>query len=232
MDKLYSKIKLLREERGMTQQELAQKVGYTSRSSITKIENGSVDIPQSKVEFFATALGTTPSKLLGISDSEWIKKELSSLDELYAKTKAQGNPHFFILAEEACEPMVCIEHFRTKPGKRNMTIEEGSPEDFYPGCIDEEDDYDIEEEYITESEFEDGCRNEIYSPDMRIDCDAETEKRMYALDSTWMAVADNNVLRLMKIKPEYMDLFMETIKGFIEESKTREIEAVWNGNDD
>lgn len=62
------RIKERREELGMTQDELAQKVGYKSRSSINKIENGGNDLPQGKIVAFAKALDTTPSYLMGWID--------------------------------------------------------------------------------------------------------------------------------------------------------------------
>jgi repressor LexA len=49
----------------MTQDELAKKMGYKSRSSINKIELGLTDIPQSKITAFARALHTTPAHLMG-----------------------------------------------------------------------------------------------------------------------------------------------------------------------
>ena len=42
MEKVYENIKKLRIERGLSQEELARRTGYTDRSSIAKIENGSV----------------------------------------------------------------------------------------------------------------------------------------------------------------------------------------------
>jgi len=54
-----------RKELGMTQEELAKKMGYKSKSTINKIENGTNDIPQSKVVKFAEALETTPAYLMG-----------------------------------------------------------------------------------------------------------------------------------------------------------------------
>lgn len=62
---LGSKIKSLRENMGLTQEELGKKVGYTSRSSINKVENGDVDLPRSKIIAFAHALNTTPAYLMG-----------------------------------------------------------------------------------------------------------------------------------------------------------------------
>lgn len=65
MIKLYDNIRQLRLKRNISQDELARRTGYTSRTSISKIENGEVDLTQSKVEIFAKALGTSPDKLLG-----------------------------------------------------------------------------------------------------------------------------------------------------------------------
>lgn len=59
------RVKAKRIEAGLTQEELAKKAGYTSRSSINKIELGFVDLPQSKVLAIANALLTTPAYLTG-----------------------------------------------------------------------------------------------------------------------------------------------------------------------
>lgn len=55
----------IRKELGWTQEELATKMGYKSKSTINKIELGINDIPQSKVAKFAEVLGTTPSIIMG-----------------------------------------------------------------------------------------------------------------------------------------------------------------------
>lgn len=65
MLKLYQNIKENRLALGMSQEELAHKTGYTSRSSIAKIEKGEVDLPQTKILLFAKALETTPAALMG-----------------------------------------------------------------------------------------------------------------------------------------------------------------------
>lgn len=59
------RIKHRRLELDMTQDELARRVGYTSRSSINKIELGLVDLPQSKISAIASALGVSPAYLVG-----------------------------------------------------------------------------------------------------------------------------------------------------------------------
>lgn len=68
MEQLYKNIKARRIELGLTQQELAEKMGYTNRSSIAKIENGAVDLSQSKIIQFAKVLETTPGSLMGSAD--------------------------------------------------------------------------------------------------------------------------------------------------------------------
>ena len=72
---LYDRIRQLRESLGMTQEQLAQKTGYKSRSAINKIEKGLRDINQSQIKAFADALQTTPAYLMGwdepISDNEF-----------------------------------------------------------------------------------------------------------------------------------------------------------------
>ena len=69
---LYNNIKQLRIALGMSQEDLAQLTGYTSRSSIAKIENGDVDLSQSKIEAFAKALHTTPVDLMGYDDTDLV----------------------------------------------------------------------------------------------------------------------------------------------------------------
>ena len=66
--KIFDRIRDLREKLGMTQEELALKTGYKSRSTINKIEKGLRDINQSQIELFATALETTPAYLMGWED--------------------------------------------------------------------------------------------------------------------------------------------------------------------
>lgn len=65
MLEIYKRIRARREELGISQEELAKRMGYKSRSSINKIEKGENDIPQSKIIAFAQALRTTPESLMG-----------------------------------------------------------------------------------------------------------------------------------------------------------------------
>lgn len=74
MTKLYENIRKLRIEKGISQEQLAEMTGYRSRTSISKIEAGEVDLSQSKIKIIAEALGTTPAKLLG-----WVGEDDSPL---------------------------------------------------------------------------------------------------------------------------------------------------------
>ena len=65
---LYEKIKMLRKKKKISQEKLAELTGYSDRSSITKIEQGKVDLSETKITLFANALGTTPAYLLGWED--------------------------------------------------------------------------------------------------------------------------------------------------------------------
>lgn len=62
---IYQRIKYLRESSNMTQQELAEKVGFKTASAVNKIELGLRDINQTKILAFANALGVTPGELMG-----------------------------------------------------------------------------------------------------------------------------------------------------------------------
>ena len=57
-------IKKRRYELHMTQQELANALGYKTRSTIAKIESGENDITQKKLRLFAEVLDTTAEALI------------------------------------------------------------------------------------------------------------------------------------------------------------------------
>lgn len=67
---LYDRIKELRKQRKISQEKLAKMTGYTDRSSIAKIEKGKVDLSETKIQLFASALNTTPAYLMGWEDDD------------------------------------------------------------------------------------------------------------------------------------------------------------------
>lgn len=70
MPDIGKRIKEKRIELGITQEELAAKLGYKSKTTIAKIEKGTNDITQSRVVDFANVLNTTPAYLMGWTDSD------------------------------------------------------------------------------------------------------------------------------------------------------------------
>lgn len=69
MSNLGQRIADLRKRQGMTQEELAHRIGYKSKSAINKIELGGRDLPQKKIADIARALGVSPAYLMG-----WIEE--------------------------------------------------------------------------------------------------------------------------------------------------------------
>lgn len=63
--KIGDRIKHRRIELGMSQDELARRLGYRSRSSINKIEKDASGLPQTKIAAIASVLQTTPSFIMG-----------------------------------------------------------------------------------------------------------------------------------------------------------------------
>lgn len=63
------RIRNRREELGLTQEELAKKLGYKSRSSVNKVET-SRELSNKKVRLYAGALDTTPAYLMGWTSEE------------------------------------------------------------------------------------------------------------------------------------------------------------------
>ena len=108
MIELYKNIKNLREEKGLSQEELAKMTGYTSRSSIAKIEKGEVDLQRSKIIAFANALGVQPGDLMGwnIDDSSTPKPNNESFDNIFPVSVKK----FPLLGEISCgEPIFANE---------------------------------------------------------------------------------------------------------------------------
>ena len=80
MESIGSRIRKRREELGISQVELAKRMGYRSRSSISKIESEERNIPQQKIIEIATVLNTTPSYLMGFKN-EWLNYDDYTEDE-------------------------------------------------------------------------------------------------------------------------------------------------------
>ena len=62
---LYENIKKRRIELNMSQQELAEAVGYSGKSMVSQVENGLIDLPVTMILKFAKALDIEPGDLMG-----------------------------------------------------------------------------------------------------------------------------------------------------------------------
>ena len=69
------RIRKRRKELKMSQEELANLMGYTSRSTIAKIESGANDITQSTIVKFADVLNTSIKYLIHNEHDEVITKK-------------------------------------------------------------------------------------------------------------------------------------------------------------
>ena len=78
------RIRLRRVQLGMSQVELAEKVGYKDRSTISHIEKGDKNFPVSNVQAIADALHTTPQWLMGWTDENSTEQ---LLQDIYDKNK-------------------------------------------------------------------------------------------------------------------------------------------------
>lgn len=85
------RIKNRRKELKMSQDELAMKLGYKSRSSINKIELNARNLTQSKIKAFADALEVTPEYIMGWDDSKTMPLPSTKRIPLLG-TIACGNP--------------------------------------------------------------------------------------------------------------------------------------------
>ena len=73
------RIRLKRNEKGWSQRDLAEKMGYSNHSTVGKIETGKVDLPQSKVVQFAEVLGVSVGYLMGWEEMQQKNSTLAGL---------------------------------------------------------------------------------------------------------------------------------------------------------
>lgn len=69
------RIRQKRESLGMTQEDLAFKLGYAGRSSVNKVENAE-EVSMKKIKKYAEALNTTVAYLMGWEDEEIIAQNV------------------------------------------------------------------------------------------------------------------------------------------------------------
>lgn len=104
--KIGQRIKQVREALGMTQAELARRMGYSARSTINRIENGSQAFPMKKLDKFAQVLDVTPAYLIGLTPDDipdGVNKEL-----FINYVHDSKNPDFLAAIEGTPSDDLCI----------------------------------------------------------------------------------------------------------------------------
>ena len=90
----------------MTQAELARRMGYSARSTINRIENGSQAFPMKKLDKFAQVLDVTPASLAGFTEADipdGLNKEYY-IDYIHDS----NNPDFLAAIEGTPSDDLCI----------------------------------------------------------------------------------------------------------------------------
>ena len=100
MSTIGKRIARRRIELGLSQEELAEKLGYASRSGINKIENGKNAFPQKKLPAFAEVLKCSVNYLTGTENID-AAVEQAQFDAYIAKDKdVQGMLRKFVALPE------------------------------------------------------------------------------------------------------------------------------------
>ena len=84
-------VKRVRESKGMSQEELAMKVGYSGRSTISGIESGRRDCSQKQILAIANALGVTPGELLETNENSAPQDKRKALIQKIERLLSQLN---------------------------------------------------------------------------------------------------------------------------------------------
>ena len=104
-----------REDLNMTQEELARKLGYKSRSSINKIELSWSKVPLSKLQKVAAALDCDAAYLMGWQD------EIQARDDLIQSQHDEINEIFDRMPPELRAHAIAL--------LKGLTLQAGSPDD-------------------------------------------------------------------------------------------------------
>ena len=100
------RIKAERERQGLTQEELAQKLGYAHRSAVNKIE-AKTSLPTKTIQKIADALGVAPRTLMGWEDDIHAEYQIDGerfntmRAEIEAELLAHGNVDYYENPETA-----------------------------------------------------------------------------------------------------------------------------------
>ena len=104
------KIKQRRTELGWSQRELSDRMGYNNHSTITRIESGKVDVPQSRIVKFSEVLGVSIAYLMGWEE------------EIEKDPIGTAERHFEILMDEDISDI--FEEFKTLDSTQKKIVKD------------------------------------------------------------------------------------------------------------
>ncbi len=117
------RIKNAREKKGYSQTELANLLGYRSRSSVNKMEADERDIPKSIIQKLAEILDVTPSYLMGWEKTPEDTESLESLMSKFDNIRPIKLKKFPLLGEIACGQPIFAEEDRESFIMADMDID-------------------------------------------------------------------------------------------------------------
>lgn len=94
-----NKIKIAREARGMTLEELALKTGYSSRSAIGHIERGARSLSMNRAQLIAMVLRVDPKWLINLEDTPPIFVDQSPIELLVEQLTPENQTNLIKYAE-------------------------------------------------------------------------------------------------------------------------------------
>lgn len=101
------RIKYRRLELGWTQEELASRMGYKTKSTINKIECGKNDVTQSNIVKFANVLKVSVAYLMGWEE----EKEKFTLGKTLKQLRTSNNASLLEIAEEMHITVEDLQHY-------------------------------------------------------------------------------------------------------------------------
>jgi len=117
-----SRVTLFRQRAGLTQEELAARLGYKSKTSINKIEMGKQDVSQSKITEFADALNVTVDEMMGWEQKEDKTSVLIAVGDLetdllktYRKLNEIGRVKIYLMALQELESELGTKTLESQP---------------------------------------------------------------------------------------------------------------------
>lgn len=113
MAELYKNIKKLRQQKGWSQEHLAELMGYSGRSMISKIERGEIDLTQSRIKQFADIFNISPDDLMGTNKSITnVDKELSPTAVKVGQQLADLEKKFGYTEQKVADAMkISLDHY-------------------------------------------------------------------------------------------------------------------------